>query len=107
MLKGLGWFLLFAAIFFMGMHAAKSFQEHRPEMAMEGVQTLPQEAPAQAPPNQQGNVDVEPVFQPQAAMPEEEGEHLTKKTASFMEGIVTAFYELIVGLLYKLASIFF
>jgi len=107
MLKGFFSFLLFAAVFFMGMYAAAGgLKTETPR-----VETA---APAQQPvdknvtqsktvPNIQ-QPEAVPVFAETAVNTEE---HLTNKTASFLGGIVSAFYDLIVGILYSIANVLF
>jgi len=107
MLKGLGWFLLFGAIFFMGMHAASGSKSVPAETTSVHEERLPEQSVLPVLPEQKIEQPTEPVFYPVTEIPEENGGLLTNQTASLMERAVTGLYEMIVGILYSIASLLF
>lgn len=110
MLRSFVCFLLFAAVFFMGMHAADGFNGAGQDRGIRERAFTP--APAH---NSTGGATVQDAVQDTEAVPvfadadplASSEEHFTKKAASFLEGIVEGFYNLVTGLLYNLANVLF
>jgi len=108
MLKGLVWFLIFGAVFFMGMHAASGDKNVPEETNALQEERIPEQSALPVLPEQNMQQEqTEPAFYPVMDTPEGSGGILTNQTASFMERAVTGLYEMIVGILYSIANLLF
>jgi len=109
MKKGLLWFGLFLAVFFMGMHVAGGREPvqdiQQSESALEQQETPQAELPIL--PETEMRAATDPVFLPVEQVPEQSDGLLTNKTASLMERAVSAMYNIIVNILYSIASLLF
>ncbi|WLV23613.1 hypothetical protein QR721_08115 [Aciduricibacillus chroicocephali] len=107
MKKGLLWFGLFLAVFFMGMHTAGGkTSDEEAQQKFEIQQETPQtDLPIL--PETEMQAESDPVFLPVEQVPEQSEGLLTNKTASVMERAVSVMYNVIVNFLYSIASLLF